>query len=182
MKTNVSDDVSSAPQCCLFRWQSWGVKGDPCLSGCSWCGESNNVQSTKRSQEWTARWLFLLASIPDHCQSFWAAPRGVSVLPMGTKADWYSLYSSKPQLFTAAILSLELDTFWWVCSISISAQTTNLVLCKEIQSYSSLQEFTIIQPGTKTISSIIQQAQENGLQYKIWARKIMVRRSPAELT
>lgn len=86
---------------------------------------------------------------------------------MGTKADWHSLYSSKPQLFPAAILSLELDTFWWVCSISISAQTTNLVLCKEIQSYSSLQEFTIIQPGTKTISSIIQQAQENGLQYKI---------------
>lgn len=80
-------------------------------------------------------------------------------LPMYTKAGWHSFYSSKPQLFTQiipAILSPELDTFWWVCSISISAQTSNLVLCKETQSCSSLQDFTSIQPGTKTISCIIQ--------------------------
>lgn len=67
--------------------------------------------------------------------------------------------SNKPQLFTPAILAvlhLGSDTFWWVWGIGISAPTANLVLCKEIQNCSSLQEFTIIQPGTKTISSIIQ--------------------------
>lgn len=142
--------------------------------GCSsWPASLMRHQAERRL--WAGKRLVRL-----HFSSDQGVLRGLFFYEMCPKQRWWKV-SDVLWIHTQLLLNA---AGWCAPFTAVSFSRSlkaNLVLCK-VWHCSSLQEFTIIQPETKTNSRIIQCAPGNSLQCNIWSSRLWFRRSPAELT